>query len=148
MKLPAWLVVVLLALVILAASGAAVVTVSWLGPVGGGREAGSRDDLNDAVLGPVYDAGTFTVNLASQRVRFMRAAISLEVDHASTISALDSRRPAVRDAIINVLRQASVEELAEDKGLQALRTEIAAAVSSLLTEGRIRRVFFTELIIQ
>lgn len=155
MKLSGWMMLVLIALVIFAAAGAAVLTVSWLGPVGGDRAAGvnlGNDGLGGRAspLGPVYHAGTFTVNLASsgRNNAFLRAEVVLEVDDRKTLEALEGQEPAVRDAIIVTLRSYTAAQLAEPEGILALRTELAEAISQLLPRGEIKQVYFREFITQ
>src|SRR5690606_7694943 len=81
-------------------------------------------------FGPIYDAGTFTVNLVSNsRSRFLRARISVEVDGRKALEELQTREPAVRDAIIATLRSYTPAQLADADGTAALtehREEVAA----------------------
>lgn len=155
MRLSGWMLIVLIAIMILAAAGAAVLTVSWFGPIGS-----SRPGIGDVVLegdgpangplGPIYQAGVFTVNLANsgRGGRFVRATIALEVDSRKTVQALEEREPAVRDAIIVTLRSYTSDDLATPEGFASLREEIRAATSALLPEGEVRYVFFQEFITQ
>src|SRR5690606_14511159 len=147
--------IVLIAIMILAAAGAAVLTVSWFGPLGSGRPGMGelvQEDNGPAggPLGPIYNAGVFTVNLsnAGRGNRFVRATIALEVDSRKTVQALEEREPAVRDAIIVTLRGYTPEDLATPEGFASLREEIRAATSALLPEGEVRYVYFQEFITQ
>lgn len=155
MRLSGWMLIVLIAIMILAAAGAAVLTVSWFGPLGSGRPGMGelvQEDNGPAggPLGPIYNAGVFTVNLsnAGRGNRFVRATIALEVDSRKTVQALEEREPAVRDAIIVTLRGYTPEDLATPEGFASLREEIRAATSALLPEGKVRYVYFQEFITQ
>lgn len=148
---------IIVAVLILVAAGAAVLTVSWLGPLGGGGPYAARTMGETAVaskgpapLGPVYQAGVFTVNLAGsgRGSSFLRATIALEVEDRKSVEALQAREPAVRDAIIVTLRSFTSAELAAPEGLVELRERLLQALTPLLPEGEVRHVYFQELITQ
>lgn len=148
--------VIIIALVIMAAAGAAVLTVSWLGPVGTGPlSAGAVGDERPArnqssSPGPVFDAGTFTVNLSGggRTTGFLRAAISLEVDSNKAVEELTAREAAVRDTIIVALRSFTPAEVMEEDGIHRLKEKIQQDVSQLMSQGEVRHVYFRELITQ
>ena len=104
MRIPGWLFVVLVSVVILAASGAAVLTVRWFGPVGGGAQSLASKNLEEQGIhleqGPLYELGTFVVNLSSERGpgNFLRTAVVLQMDDEKAVNALDERKPAARDS--------------------------------------------------
>lgn len=156
MRISGWLMVIIVALIVLAAAGAAVLTVSWIGPVGGGPTSAGAVQVerparnNVSAPGPIFDAGVFTVNLSGggRTTGFLRAAISLEVDSKKAMEELEAREPAVRDTIIVALRSFTTEEVREDEGIDRLKERIQQDVSQLMTEGEVRYVYFRELITQ
>lgn len=151
MKIPGWLVIVLVAVVILAASGAAVLTVKWLGPIGGGAQNVASKNLEDKLEeGPLYDLGVFVVNLTSERGpgNFLRTSVVLAMDTEESVKALDQRKPAARDAVIAALRRHTAAQLSQSDGLERLRESVRASVNAVLASGDVRQVYFTDFIIQ
>ena len=151
MRIPGWLVIILVAVVILAASGAAVLTVKWLGPIGGGAQNVASKNLEDKLEeGPLYDLGVFVVNLTSERGpgNFLRTSVVLAMDTEESVKALDQRKPAARDAVIAALRRHTAAQLSQSDGLERLRESVRASVNAVLASGDVRQVYFTDFIIQ
>lgn len=151
MRIPGWLVIILVAVVILAASGAAVLTVKWLGPIGGGAQNVASKNLEDKLEeGPLYDLGVFVVNLNSERGpgNFLRTSVVLAMDTEESVKALDQRKPAARDAVIAALRRHTAAQLSQSDGLERLRESVRASVNAVLASGDVRQVYFTDFIIQ
>lgn len=101
-------------------------------------------------LGPTFDVGEFTLNLASttNQMRFIRAQIVLEGSNNKVISDLEARNPQIRDQLIRLLRSRTVEELNSADGMERLRVDILQAMNSLVTRGEVTDVFFIDLIFQ
>lgn len=154
MRIPGWLFVVLVAVVILAASGAAVLTVRWFGPVGGGAQSLASKNLEEQGIqleqGPLYELGTFVVNLSSERGpgNFLRTAVVLQMDDEKAVKALDERKPAARDAVITALRRHTAAQLSQSDGMERLKESVRASVNALLASDHVRQVYFTDFIIQ
>ena len=101
-------------------------------------------------LGPTYDVGEFTLNLASSsnQMRFIRTQIVLETSSNRVISDLEDRTPQIRDQLIRLLRARTVEELNSADGMEQLRLDILQAMNTLVTKGEVTDVFFIDLIFQ
>jgi flagellar FliL protein len=113
-------------------------------------------EVNDMVpvvkpMGPTFDVGEITVNLATngnKSSNFVRVSIVLEVSDRKCLNQLDERLPQIRDLIITAFRKSTVQELIEDSSSQYVKQEIINAINPLLTKGEVTSVFITSLVVQ
>jgi len=100
-------------------------------------------------VGILWPMEPFVVNLAdSTGDRYLKAVIQIEVSDQENTATLDQLKPKFRDSILDILSSKSYKELMEVSGKQRLREDIAFKLNSLLSKGRIMRVYFTEFVIQ
>lgn len=100
-------------------------------------------------IGPTYDIGDFTVNLAGgTSLRFIRTGIVLEVDDKSVVAEAERRKPQIRDRIISVLRRCTLNNLTAEDGLDKLKDNIIESINEFLISGQIVDVFFIDLVFQ
>ena len=99
-------------------------------------------------FGPTYTLGDFTVNLSdSGGYQFIKASIVVEVSDEKVIQELEKRSPQLRDVLISNMREASVKEI-EEPGAKNLKRKIKNELNTVLGEGQIENVWFTQLVIQ
>ncbi|NMB37996.1 MAG: hypothetical protein GX994_00280 [Firmicutes bacterium] len=107
------------------------------------------DSHKKSQIGPTYDVGEFTVNLAgTSTLRFIRTGIVLELDNKNAVSEIEGRQPQVRDQIISVLRTCTLTDLNAENGLEKLRMKISNSINDLLINGEVSNVFFIDLVFQ
>lgn len=148
--------VVMLAVLLLATVGSAYLT-SW---VFGGRMAtpgGAELTAAQAAVDAynpdfVWDAGQFTVNLASSAPlsRYVKTSMSFRVNSKAAVNELERRRVQVQDRVITTLRMTQSSELQQDEELTALKQRLLDKINELLAPhgGRAYEVYLSELIIQ
>lgn len=89
----------------------------------------------------------FVVNLAGSRGRRLaRVSLEFEVENEKVKDEIEARSAQIRDIIIIILSSKNYEAIADKEGKDALRDEIRDTVSGFLTKGKIRKVYFTELL--
>lgn len=89
------------------------------------------------------------INLAgSNGRRYLKMNAVLEADKVETVAELGSRAPQIRDVIIGILRQNTVEKISEKEGINQVRSEIISGINDCLTEGTIKNLYFTDFVIQ
>lgn len=100
----------------------------------------------------IWDAGPFTVNLASSgnASRFIKTGMSFRVNEKETIGELEKRRVQIRDKVITILRTTTAAELADTDGITHLKNRVMGDVNELIVDdgGRVHAVYLTELVIQ
>lgn len=112
----------------------------------------SGDNLNNRKLsdiGILYPLDTFTVNLKSDAGRrYLKATMSLELDGSELSHELDAKAPVLRDVIIRILSSKTLEEVSSKKGKQKVSEQIMDRLNSMITDGQIKGIYFTEFVIQ
>ncbi|MFO7311039.1 MAG: flagellar basal body-associated FliL family protein [Bacillota bacterium] len=141
---------ILLALVILLAAGTAYAVYALLGVSLGWRSSGGvAAALGEP--GPMLDAGSFTVNLSAgtgPSVRYLRTGIVMELGSPEVQLALEQRMPQVRDRIIGVLREQTMDSLHGSEGMARLKQQLRASVEELTGPGTIVDIYLVDLVVQ
>ncbi|MDQ1263810.1 MAG: flagellar protein FliL [Campylobacterota bacterium] len=116
----------------------------------------SRDGATDNIdsrklsqIGILYPLDTFTVNLKSDSGRrYLKATISLELNGQELSIELDNKAPVIRDRIIRILTSKTLEEISSQKGKQKVTEQIMDTLNSIISDGSIQGIYFTEFVIQ
>jgi len=109
----------------------------------------SRKKVDDLTVGPMYPLDKFTVNLLSQNgSRYLVAKIDLEQENEEMTPELDAKVSLIRDIIISILSSKTVEEISTPKGKEKLKEEIINQINKYLEDGEIKRIYFTNFVIQ
>lgn len=146
-------IIIIIAVIVLLASGSAYTVFTLVGPPWGAYPAQSAAGGDGGVKapGPIYNAGTMVVNLSAHGVpstRFVRAGIAFELDSDNARKHLEQREEQVRDRIISVVRQQTPESIADENGMNEMRSMLKNSISELLPEGNVVNVFFFDLVVQ
>ena len=100
-------------------------------------------------IGILYPLDTFTVNLKSDSGRrFLKTTISLELEGEELSLELDAKAPVLRDRIIRILTSKTLEEVSSKKGKNKLSQQIMDTLNSMISDGKIKGIYFTEFVIQ
>jgi len=100
-------------------------------------------------IGTLYPLDTFTVNLKSDSGRrYLKVTMSLELEGEELSMELDAKAPVLRDRIIRILSSKTLEEISSKKGKQKVSEQIMDTLNAMLTDGRIKGIYFTEFVIQ
>lgn len=101
------------------------------------------------MVGPMVNIDSFIVNiLDDQGSRYLKAAITLEVDDKPTADELGARLPQVRDAILLHVGNKTFQELSDLQGKLQLRAELIARLNQILQKGKIQKIYFTDFVVQ
>lgn len=113
----------------------------------GGSEVSNSRKLSD--IGILYPLDTFTVNLKSDAGRrYLKATISLELNGEELSIELDNKSPVIRDRIIRILSSKTLEEISSKKGKQKVSEQIIDTMNSMIVDGNVKGIYFTEFVIQ
>jgi len=100
-------------------------------------------------IGILYPLDTFTVNLKSdQGRRYLKATMSLELNGEELSLELDNKAPVIRDRVIRILTSKTLEEISSKKGKQKVSEQIMDTLNSMIKDGSIQGIYFTEFVIQ
>ena len=107
------------------------------------------DNRRFSDIGILYPMGTFTVNLKSDSGRrYLKVAMSLELEGDELSLELDAKTPVLRDRLIRILSSKTLEEISSKKGKAKVSTQIMDTLNSMITDGEVRGIYFTEFVIQ
>jgi len=117
------------------------------------RRRSSSSDIQESRhlsdIGVLYPLDTFTVNLKSDAGRrYLKVTMSLELEGEELSLELDSKAPVLRDRIIRILTSKTLEEISSKKGKHKVETQIMDTLNAMITDGRIKGIYFTEFVIQ
>lgn len=97
----------------------------------------------------IWSAGTLIVNLMDDKgERYLKVVIQIEASSQDCMEELEKLRPKVTDGILVLLASKSYGEIANLEGKQRIRDEIAMRLNGYLVRGQVRKVYFTEFLIQ
>jgi flagellar FliL protein len=99
--------------------------------------------------GLMVEIEPFVVNiLDDQGTRYLKAAITLEVDSEAAIQESTDRMPQVRDAILLLISNKTFSEMSDLQGKLQLRAELMSKINSFFRKGKVQKIYFTEFIVQ
>ena len=100
--------------------------------------------LDHSILAPI------TVNLktADEKDSYLIATLSLELDDKLLSNELDDKNAVIRDEIILILSNKTLEDVSSELGKQKICEDIKNKLNSMLTDGEIRNIYIVNFIIQ
>ncbi|WP_298036608.1 flagellar basal body-associated FliL family protein [uncultured Desulfuromonas sp.] len=147
-----FLLIIVVALVLAVGAG---VGGFLLGSSGGdekaaGEAAGSAEASQDqGTIGPLVGLDDFIVNLLDeQETRYLKSAITLELSGPLVGEEVQNRMPQIRDAILLLIGSKTFGELYDLQGKLQLRAELVSRINDLLKAGKVKKLYFTEFVIQ
>jgi flagellar FliL protein len=100
-------------------------------------------------IGILYPLDTFTINLKSdQGRRYLKVAMSLELSDEELSAELSAKGPVIKDRIIRILTSKNLEEISSKKGKQKVSEQIIDTLNTMVTDGSVQGLYFTEFVIQ
>lgn len=138
---------------------AVVILVVLAGGIGaglllGGRLGSGKGDVVADTPGPVVPVGEFTVNLADKDPRIARFSLTLEMTSVKATEALADPGwlTRIKNEIILTVKDRRFTALRSAEGLlelsQDLRTRLNALLPPLKGTPPVKRVLFTEFVLQ
>ncbi len=111
------------------------------------EQALAEEEAN--AVGPMVDIESFIVNiLDEEESRYLKAAITVEVNSEEASMELTSRMAQVKDAILLLIGNKTFDELSDLQGKIQLRAELINKLNSILTKGKVKRIYFTDFVVQ
>ena len=94
---------------------------------------------------------SFVVNLLDKRGvgrRYLKVTIEIEVGKETDKQLIESNDPQLRDTILLLLSNQTLSEINTMEGKLALKQELLSRMVQILGEGVVRRIYFTEFVVQ
>ncbi len=108
-----------------------------------------EENREEKTIGPMFPLDTFIVNLADRGgKRYLRVTMNLELESEDVKAEVEKHLPQLRDSILMILPERTVNDIQTAEGKADLRDEIMAKLNNTLEKGKIINIFFTEFVIQ
>lgn len=99
--------------------------------------------------GLMVEVEPFIVNiLDGQGTRYLKAAITLEVDSDAAVQESTDRMPQIRDAVLLLISNKTFGEMSDLQGKLQLRAELMSKINSFFRKGKVQKIYFTEFVVQ
>lgn len=102
------------------------------------------------LVGPQFDLAPFVINLIDdgRGPRYLKVEIKFEMESEALKGEIESRLSQVRDEMLTLLSSKRQTDVETSDGKRILKDEIFTRVNKILVTGRIKRVYFTEFVVQ
>ncbi len=143
------LLALLLLLILLAGGGGGAYYFFFMGKEKEEEEA-PKPTVSPEAVGVMYKLEpAFIVNLADPELTmYARVSVTLELASPEVVIEVQKREPIIRDAVIEILSNKTSRELRSPEGREQLKLEIIKRINTILVQGGIRNVYFTEFVVQ
>ena len=101
------------------------------------------------MVGPMVNIDTFIVNIIDdEESRYLKASITVEVNTPEATMEIAERMPQIKDAILLLVGNKTYGELKDLQGKIQLRAELLNKINSVLVNGKVKRIYFTDFVVQ
>ena len=117
---------------------------------GGGGEASQDAKGKDSSQGAeMFKLKDLVVNLSrSEQTRYLKASVQLQLAGPVAVSKAQEKEVRIRDALIILLSNQSVDEISTMQGKYQLKRQIVARLNNVLGEGTVLNAYFSEFVVQ
>ena len=100
-------------------------------------------------VGPMVSLDAFIVNIMDDdESRYLKAAITVELNTPEAAMEITERMPQVKDAVLLLVGNKTFGELQDMQGKIQLRAELINRINGILLKGKIKRIYFTDFVVQ
>ncbi len=151
------LIIIIAAVVILLGAGAGAYFLVLKKPPPEDAEAAEQKQVEEPMpapgeenqIGPMVDIKEFIVNIISEdSAHYVKAALSLELNKEEALEEVNKRMPQIRDAILLLIGNKTLEELQDLQGKKQLKAELKSKLNSFIQSGRIKNIYLTDFVVQ
>lgn len=120
---------------------------------GGGEEGeGGEDEAHaKSKFGPLLDVGSFVANLQSlpgQPPRYVKVSVSVEALNEEAKTRVEGALVPIKTEALMMLSNAKAEDVIGQDKMMALSDTLTKRVNKLIGKKSIKRVYFSELVVQ
>lgn len=107
-----------------------------------------EDELEEGqeALGAIFPLDTFVLNLSDGK--FIRLAVQLEFMTRDIPLRFYTRQVPIRDALIELITSRKSIDFSGENGREGFKKEVKDKVNELLRKEEIKRIYFTQFVIQ
>lgn len=115
-----------------------------------GKEKKTETKRNEEVS-IVCPLNSFVVNLQDKRgvgKRYLKITMQLEVGKEEDVLVIGNHNAQIRDTILLLLSSQTLKEINTMEGKLELKQTLLSRMNQILGDGVVRRIFFTEFVVQ
>ena len=102
-----------------------------------------------SAVGPMINIDTFIVNIIDdEESRYLKASITVEVSNSAATTEITTRMAQIKDAVLLLIGNKTYSELKDLQGKIQLRAELINKINSILVRGKVKRIYFTDFVVQ
>jgi flagellar basal body-associated protein FliL len=112
---------------------------------------GKGDKTKGAKFGPLLEVGSFVANLSTPQgaaPRYAKVTLHVEVSNEETKAAVEAGLVPLRAEALMYLSSAKPEDIVGQEKIHALCDELIKRFNALLGRKAVRRVYFSDLVVQ
>lgn len=141
MKISKFLLVIIIVVLVLGTGAAGYYMAS--------KNAASSSQANTTAKEYLFNTGEITANLTNNSGRsYIKINIYLGYDSKKLGTELTDKTTQIQDAMIDILRSKKASDISSEQGVEKMKSEIITRTNSVLTTGKITKVYFSEMLIQ
>lgn len=119
----------------------------------GGEEEAEEEGAGHAKnkFGPLIEVGSFVANLQSppgQQPRYAKVSVAVEAINEEAKTRVEGALVPIKTEALMMLSNAKVEDMVGQEKIMALSDTLAKRVNKLIGKKTIKRVYFSELVVQ
>ncbi|HET6419112.1 MAG TPA: flagellar basal body-associated FliL family protein [Geobacteraceae bacterium] len=97
----------------------------------------------------IFTLEPFIVNIYDgQDLRYLKLRVEMELANAEAKNELTARQAQIRDSILSILTTKTFQDLQYLQGKNQLKQEIMASVTRIVSQGKIKQIYFTDFVVQ
>lgn len=116
------------------------------------EEEGKKDDKHAAAkFGPLLDIGSFVANLASvpgQPPRYCKVSLYVEAKNEEAKAAVEAAVVPIKAEALMMISNAHAEDVIGQEKIALLSAAVLKRANKLVGKNAIKRVYFSELVVQ
>lgn len=113
----------------------------------GKKESAKEQKMTEPLT--LYPMKTFIANLAGGRGRrYLKVTMAMELSSQETETEIKQKLPQLRDEVLTILSSKTFDDIKDADGKVKLRKEIAKKTNRVMRTGKVRKVYFTEFVVQ
>ncbi|MCE9578505.1 MAG: flagellar basal body-associated FliL family protein [Deltaproteobacteria bacterium] len=100
------------------------------------------------ITGPVVQLDPFVVNLNEATARYVKVTLQLELTGEPAVANLEKGKQLVRDQVLSYLSGLKVADTLGEAAKDHMKEELLKRIIDALGKGNVKRVFFSEFVVQ
>ncbi len=84
----------------------------------------------------------------SNMFHYIKVSVSLEVANNNAVRLIEAEMPKIRDEIISVFNGTKINEFSTPTGIEQVKMRIVQRINLLLKANLVKRVLFTDMVVQ